>query len=256
MEDTIEFNNFKITFGNDIILEGINLTLPLKGITVLTGRSGSGKTTMLRAINRLNEIDEKHKSEGEVSIHTKGKNINIYDIGGSEIHQLRRTVGMVFQHPNPLPLSIEKNIVLPVSLVLKKNNREMEQITEKVLKQVSLWNEVGNDLSKQATKLSGGQQQRLCLARVLALEPAILLLDEPTASLDAKATEFIETLIKRLAEQYPVIMVSHNMSQAVRLGDRFVILRDGKVVSVMNKDELNNGNANPIVCKNKLESLI
>ena len=236
--DYLEIKNFSVKFGDETILDNVNITLPLEGITVLIGRSGSGKTTLLRAVNRLNESHEGHSASGEILLHRGCESVSIYDIDEEKTHELRRRVGMVFQTPNPLPVSIRKNIELPVQLVLKSIREESREKTERVLRQVGLWEETKDKLGKSAMKLSGGQQQRLCFARALALEPELLLLDEPTASLDKKASEVIEKLIKELSTLYPVIMVSHSLGQAVRLGDRFVAVDGGHVSRVLEKSSL------------------
>lgn len=239
--DYLEIKNFSVSFGEEKILKNINLALPLWGVTVLIGRSGSGKTTLLRSVNRLNEAHEGHSISGEIVLNRGGKAINLYEIDGEKAHELRRRVGMVFQTPNPLPLSIRKNIELPMQLVLKSTKEKIRAKTEEVLRRVGLWEETKDKLGKSAMKLSGGQQQRLCFARALALEPELLLLDEPTASLDKKASEVIEELIRDLSALYPVIMVSHSLAQAVRLGDRFVAVNDGCVGSVIEKEALSQG---------------
>lgn len=239
--DYLEIKNFSVTFGEEAILDNVNLTLPLEGITVLIGRSGSGKTTLLRSLNRLNEAHEEHSASGSVVLCRNGAPVSIYDIDEEKTHELRRRVGMVFQTPNPLPVSIKKNIELPLQLVLKSTREEIREKTEKVLRQVGLWDETKDRLGKSAMKLSGGQQQRLCFARALALEPELLLLDEPTASLDKKASEVIEELIKSLSSDYPVIMVSHSLGQAVRLGDRFVAVDGGHVSGIIEKASLPSG---------------
>lgn len=238
MTDCVEIKNLSLEFDGKILLSDINTTFANEGITVLLGRSGAGKTTLLRCINRLNECFDGCKTTGSVLLKINGKNVDIYGSDAANVSEIRRAAGMVFQTPNPLPISVHKNIALPLELSAGTKGRKASEIIEKVLKQVGLWEEAKDRLNENATKFSGGQQQRLCLARTLALAPSILLLDEPTASLDKKSSELIEELLLELQNKMPVIMVSHNLTQAIKLGEHFKILRDGKIIKEFEASEL------------------
>ncbi|MEG1642112.1 MAG: phosphate ABC transporter ATP-binding protein [Synergistaceae bacterium] len=234
----IQIKKLTLTFNKEKILHDINLTIPTQGITILLGRSGSGKTTLLRTLNRLNETYEGHQITGQISLPIQGLPKNINDIPQNDLPKLRQKVGMVFQTPNPLPISVRKNITLPTQLTLNMTKKQSETKAEETLKQVGLWEEIKNSLNKPAKDLSGGQQQRLCFARTLALNPEILLLDEPTASLDKKSSSTIENLILTLKNKIPIILVSHSLSQAIKLGDRYIIMNEGKIKTTIKKEEL------------------
>ena len=238
MKNCAEFRGFSVFFQERKVLDSISLDIPQKGITMLLGRSGSGKTTLLRSLNRLNETFEGCRCEGEASVLIGGEMVNIYEEGALSLTELRRRVGMVFQIPNPLPLSVKKNMLLPMQLVLSLGKKEAEARMEQRLKEVGLWDEVKERLNTSALSLSGGQQQRLCLARALALEPDILLLDEPTASLDKKSSELIEDHLLSLKGRCPMVMVSHSISQAQRLGERFVVISEGKITKIIGRNDI------------------
>ena len=177
------------------------------------GRSGSGKTTLLRALNRLNECFPGCRTQGQVLLQfPEGGEVDAYD-ARTDVELLRRRVGMVFQSPNVLPVSIGRNLLMPLKLVAGVTGSKAEARMEQALRDVGLWDEVAERLSHAAATLSGGQQQRLCLARALALEPELLLLDEPTASVDYRSAEIIENLLQELAKRLTVVMVSHSLSQ-------------------------------------------
>jgi phosphate transport system ATP-binding protein len=233
-----EIKNLSVSFSGRPALKDVTLSLPQEGVTVLLGRSGSGKTTLLRALNRLNETFDGCETEGSVKLLCGGRIVDVYGAEAPEPTELRRRVGMVFQTPNPLPLSLRKNIVLPLRLVLKLGKKECEERMEKALRDVGLWDEVKERLNSPAAAFSGGQQQRLCMARTLALEPDMLLLDEPTASVDKRSSELIEDHILSLRNRLPILVVSHNLTQAVRLGDRFVFLREGTAGEIIAADSL------------------
>ena len=237
MKNCAKIRGFSVFFQERKVLDSISLDIPQEGITMLLGRSGSGKTTLLRSLNRLNETFEGCRCEGEASVLIGGEMVNIYEEGALSLTELRRHVGMVFQIPNPLPLSVKKNMLLPMQLVLRLGKKEAEARMEQRLTEVGLWDEVKERLNTSALSLSGGQQQRLCLARALALEPDILLLDEPTASLDKKSSELIEAHLLSLKGQCPMVMVSHSISQAQRLGERFVIISEGKITKIIGKND-------------------
>lgn len=241
MSSAVRINDLCVYFGQQQVLHNIRMEAPSRGITVLAGRSGSGKTTLLRALNRLNETFFHCRTAGVVELDL-GRGLEaIYPASGVNVRplaQLRRLVGMVFQTPNVLPVSVERNLALPLEVVAGLPEKERGRKTEAALMSVGLWEEVKDRLDMPAERLSGGQQQRLCLARALALEPALLLLDEPTASLDVHATAEIEDLLLRLANQYPLLVVSHNPEQAVRLGERLVIMADGHVRQVFERGQV------------------
>ncbi|MDD3473104.1 MAG: ATP-binding cassette domain-containing protein [Syntrophaceae bacterium] len=231
-----ELQGINVSFGAKTVLSDINLKIAANSITVLVGRSGSGKTTFLRIFNRLNELFHGAVTTGQVIVNIGGK---VFDIHNHvlEVEFLRRKVGMVFQNPNVLPSSIYANIAMPLKVVSGVHGSEIENRIESVLRQVQLWDEVKDRLKQPAVSLSGGQQQRLCLARSLSLEPEILLLDEPTASLDFKATLKIEELLIGLRESYSIIAVSHSLTQTFRIANQIIVLKDGKVTSVIDPYE-------------------
>lgn len=200
------------------VLRDVCLELPANQITAITGPSGSGKSTFLTVLNRLWEEVEGCSISGKVTMELGGQMKDIYS-RGLPAPELRRKVGMVFQQPNPLPMSIYKNIAFPLRLAHQKNKELIREKVESTLKQVYLWDEVKDRLKEDGRLLSGGQQQRLCLARALVLDPEILLLDEPTSSLDPEASSGIEELLLSLKKQCTLIMVSHYHDQTQRISD-------------------------------------
>lgn len=227
-----------VDFSGTRVIDRANLSVPQDGVTMLLGRSGSGKTTFLRAFNRLNESFSGATSTGALWLRLGHEMHNIYDAASfgpqnpdlPTLEMLRRRVGMVFQNPNLLPMSIERNVLLPLQVHALGNIDTVHEKMEEALVAVNLWGEVRHRLGEPAHVLSGGQQQRLCLARALVLEPEILLLDEPTASLDPAGTASIEQLIGNLAREYGMLMVSHGLEQARRLGTSFIAFPgNGKV---------------------------
>lgn len=241
MSSAVRINDLCVHFGRQQVLHNVCMEAPRQGITVLAGRSGSGKTTLLRALNRLNETFFHCRTSGVVELDLGRGLETISSAPGVNVRplaQLRRLVGMVFQTPNVLPVSVERNLALPLEVVAGLPEKERGLKTREALMSVGLWEEVKDRLDMPAERLSGGQQQRLCLARALALEPAMLLLDEPTASLDVHATAEIEDLLLRLASQYPLLVVSHNPEQAVRLGERLIIMADGRVRQVFERGQV------------------
>ncbi len=227
-----------VSFGARHVLREVDFCVPAAGITVLAGRSGSGKTTLLRSLNHLNETFPGCRTTGRVELDL-GRGLEpVYGGSGARprpLNEIRRLVGMVFQTPDVLPVSVARNIALPLKVVAGAPATEIEERVRRALTDVGLWEEVADRLDLPAERLSGGQQQRLCLARALALEPAVLLLDEPTASLDVRAAADIEELLLRLAGRYPLIVVSHSPEQAVRLAARIVVLSRGRVRRVLEK---------------------
>ncbi|MEA4871678.1 MAG: ATP-binding cassette domain-containing protein [Synergistaceae bacterium] len=241
MDLCAEIQNLSVSFHNRKAVSEINTALPSEGITVLIGRSGSGKTTFLRSLNRLNETFDGYEGSGSIRLLLGGKMKDIYSSAALSTTELRRKVGMVFQTPNPLPLSIRRNIMLPLELTLGSGKSVADEKMEMALKTTGLWDEVRDRLDTPANRLSGGQQQRLCLARALSLEPEILLLDEPTASLDKRSSELIEDHLLSLKNRYSIVMVSHSVRQAVKLGSYFVLLKNGTAAASFPKRELPDG---------------
>ena len=232
----LEAQSLTVDFGRQSALKHVDLQANQGEITVLLGRSGSGKTTFLRSLNRLND-ELGAQTKGSVRLLLDGQLREILASNMDPIW-LRRSVGMVFQTPNLLPTSIAKNILIPLKLVSKLDKAARKEKMHKVLKQTRLWDEVRDRLKTPALSLSGGQQQRLCLARSLALKPQILLLDEPTASLDFRATRHIEELLLELADTYPMVVVSHSPRQAERLADAVAVFSQGRVVQELTKGEI------------------
>lgn len=237
MEPVIEINNLTVAFGSRTALRSVNALCMPGELTVIIGPSGSGKTTLLRAINRLNELFAGCRTEGGVRLRLVDGWIDAYR---EPVHvaELRRRAAMVFQSPNVLPVSIEKNFAIPLKLLLHLSKKQMRERMERSLQDAELFDEVKDRLRDGALTLSGGQQQRLCLARAMALDPEILLLDEPTASLDFRATRKIEELILRLKKRYTIVAVSHSLGQTSRLADRCLILREGRITDEVDRKQL------------------
>ena len=223
-----------VAFHERTILHDITLDIPAEGITVLLGRSGSGKTTFLRALNRLNECLPGCRTSGEAELRLGGGLRPIYAgrTGEAALSDLRRRVGMVFQKPNPFPMSIYDNIAYGPRTHGIKNKAKLDEIVEQSLRGAAIWDEVKDRLKKNALGLSGGQQQRLCIARALAVKPKVLLMDEPTSALDPISTSRIEDLAMQLREQYTIVIVTHNMQQAVRISDNTAFFLLGELVEV------------------------
>lgn len=200
----------------------------LPGATFVLGRSGAGKTTLLRVLNRLNECFPGCRTHGDIRLHLDDHSINPY-ADEISLPELRRLVGMVFQHPNVLPMSIEQNLILPLVTVHGLNRDKARDTACHALQETQLWGEVHDRLAADARTLSGGQQQRLCLARTLAMRPRILLLDEPTSSLDTHSATAIEELLASLKKRYTLVIVSHAVEFAARLADTVLTLKDGCV---------------------------
>jgi phosphate transport system ATP-binding protein len=225
----IDVKNLNIWFGNTHVIKDISLGIRPNSVTAIMGPSGCGKTTFLRALNRLNELIPGSKTVGQILIDT----LDIYD-KNIDLYELRRRVGMVFQKPNPFPKSIYDNVAFGPRLHGVENKKELDKIVETSLKEAALWDEVKDRIEKNALDLSGGQQQRLCIARALAVKPQVILMDEPCSALDPIATAKIETLMRRLAKKYTVIIVTHNMQQASRVSDFTIFLYLGKLVEYEN----------------------
>lgn len=207
--------NVNVYYGNYLAVKNISIKFPEKSVTALIGPSGCGKTTFLRCLNRMHDMTKNARVEGKVMI----DDIDLYDKSIDPIYH-RRKVGMVFQKPNPFPtMSIYDNVVAGVRLNGVHDKKILDEIVEDSLKMAYLWDEVKGDLKKPAIELSGGQQQRLCIARALAIQPEVLLMDEPASALDPIATQKIEETITELKNDYCIIIITHNMQQAVRVSD-------------------------------------
>lgn len=212
----IEVNNLNFYYGDVIALKNINMNIPPNNVTALIGPSGCGKSTFLRTLNRMNDLIDDVRVDGEIIIDGQ----DIYK-SGIDVVELRKKVGMIFQKSNPFPKSIYENVAfgLRIGGHGKKSKTELDEIVERSLKQAALWDEVKDRLNESALGLSGGQQQRLCIARALAIEPEILLMDEPASALDPISTAKIEELIHQLREDYTIVIVTHNLQQAARVSD-------------------------------------
>jgi len=222
----IETRNLSAWFGSKQALKDVNLLIKEKEITAIIGPSGCGKSTLIRCMNRTHEVVTGARLSGTVLL--DGEDIYEPDIDPVEI---RRKVGMVFQKPNPFPtMSIYDNVVAGLKLTGERNRRKLDEVVELSLRRTALWDEVKDDLKKPGTKLSGGQQQRLCIARALAVEPEVVLMDEPCSALDPIATAKIEDLIAELKENYTVVIVTHNMQQAARVSDFTAFLFLGELI--------------------------
>jgi phosphate transport system ATP-binding protein len=211
-ETVFSLRDVGVTYGPKRAISGITLNMPLQRVTALIGPSGCGKSTLLRCLNRMNDLIPNARVSGTVEYH----GTNIYDRNVDAV-EVRRRIGMVFQKPNPFPKTIMDNVAFGARINGIKGN--MDEIVERSLRQAALWDEVKDDLKKSALALSGGQQQRLCIARALAVQPDVILMDEPCSSLDPIATLKIEDLIRELCQNYTIIIVTHNMQQAARVSD-------------------------------------
>ena len=216
----IEARDLSVYYDDLQALDSVSLEIPAKQVTALIGPSGCGKSTFLRALNRMNDLIDAARIEGELFFEGK----NIYDDDVDPV-ALRRQIGMVFQHPNPFPKSIYDNVAY--GLRVQDETENLDETVEQALKDAALWQEVSDQLDKSALDLSGGQQQRLCIARAIAVDPEVILMDEPASALDPIATSKIEDLIEELAEDYTVVIVTHNMQQAARISDRTAVFLTG-----------------------------
>ncbi|BCW96277.1 MAG: phosphate ABC transporter ATP-binding protein PstB [Fimbriimonadales bacterium] len=221
----IETIDLSVAYNGKPALRGVSLAFPENAVTALIGPSGCGKSTLLRALNRMNDRIPNAEMTGRVLL--KGR--DIYD-RRINLTRLRREVGMVFQKPNPFPMSIFENVALGPRLHYGLRGRALQEVVEDALRKAALWDEVKDELSKSGLALSGGQQQRLCIARMLAVQPQILLMDEPCSALDPISTQKIEELITELGKQYTVIVVTHNLQQAARISHYTGFLMYGEVV--------------------------
>ena len=228
----LQAKHLNLYYGEKQALKDINIDIPHNEITALIGPSGCGKSTFLRTLNRMNDLIEGVKIEGEILFECKDA-YRAYDVA-----QLRKRVGMVFQKPNPFPMSIYDNIAYGPRTHGIKKRAELDEIVERSLKGAALWDEVHDRLKTSAMGLSGGQQQRLCIARLLAVEPEVLLMDEPTSALDPISTSRIEDLMGELKEKYTIVIVTHNMQQAGRISDKTAFFLHGEIVEYDTTDQI------------------
>jgi phosphate transport system ATP-binding protein len=232
-EITIKIEDLDLYYGEKQALKKINMSIPKQQVTAFIGPSGCGKSTLLRCINRMNDLVDSVSIEGKILIDGS----NIYD-KSVNVAALRRQVGMVFQKPNPFPKSIFENVAYGLRIQGINDKRTLEETVENALRGAALWDEVKDRLNDNALGMSGGQQQRLVIARAIAIEPEILLLDEPASALDPISTLKIEELINELKEKYTIVIVTHNMQQAARVSDVTAFMYMGDLIEVGNTSEL------------------
>ena len=233
MSDIMTVQGLNLWYGDHQALHDISLNIPEKSITAFIGPSGCGKSTFLKTLNRMNDLIPGVKITGDV----RYRDQDVF-APGTDVNELRREIGMVFQKPNPFPMSIYDNIAYGPRTHGIKNRAKLDEIVEKSLRGAAIWDEVKDRLRKNALGLSGGQQQRLCIARALAVEPEVLLMDEPTSALDPISTSKIEELAMQLKEQYTIVIVTHNMQQAVRISDRTAFFLLGELVECDDTQQL------------------
>ena len=221
----ISIKNMDLFYGDFQALKKINMNIKSNEITAFIGPSGCGKSTLLKSLNRMNDLVEGCKITGDILLDDKDIYANNFDV-----NILRKRVGMVFQKPNPFPMSIYDNIAYGPRTHGIKSKSQLDEIVEKSLRNAAIWDEVKNDLKKNALRISGGQQQRICIARALAVDPEVLLMDEPTSALDPISTAKIEDLVQELKKDYTIVMVTHNMQQATRVSDKTAFFLTGEVI--------------------------
>ena len=233
MSDIMTAKDLNLWYGETHALKNVNITIPEKSITAFIGPSGCGKSTFLKTLNRMNDLIPSVKITGEVCYNGQ----NIYD-NSVDVNELRREIGMVFQKPNPFPMSIYDNIAYGPRTHGKKSKVKLDEIVEQSLRDAAIWDEVKDRLKKNALGMSGGQQQRLCIARALAVKPKILLMDEPTSALDPISTSRIEELAIELKKCYTIVIVTHNMQQAVRISDNTAFFLLGELIEYGETEKL------------------
>ena len=221
----LSISNMNLWYTDFQALKNLNIEINENEITAFIGPSGCGKSTFLKSLNRMNDLVPGCRIEGDLLL--DGQNIYAPEF---DVNQLRKRVGMVFQHPNPFPMSIYDNIAYGPRTHGIKDKATLDEIVERSLKGAAIWDEVKDDLNKNALRISGGQQQRICIARALAVEPEVLLMDEPTSALDPISTAKIEDLVQELKGKYTIVMVTHNMQQAARVSDRTAFFLTGEIV--------------------------
>lgn len=228
----IKVRNLNLYYGENQALKNINIDLEANKVTAFIGPSGCGKSTFLRTLNRMNDLIESVKIEGEILVDGE----DIYK--SKDVIALRTKVGMVFQKPNPFPMSIYDNIAYGPRLHGIKDKKTLDEIVEKSLRGAALWDEVHDRLKKSALGLSGGQQQRLCIARTIAVSPDVILMDEPTSALDPISTNKMEDLMEELKKKYTVIIVTHNMQQAGRIADKTAFFLNGEIIEYGDTEDI------------------
>ena len=228
----LETTDLHLWYGNFEALKGISMAIPEKEITAFIGPSGCGKSTYLKTLNRMNDLVEGCRIQGKVTLDGE----DIY--GNMDVNLLRRRVGMVFQKPNPFPMSIYDNVAYGPRIHGVRSKAKLDEIVETSLRQAAIWEETKDKLKKSALGLSGGQQQRLCIARALAVEPEVLLMDEPTSALDPISTAKIEDLALELKKRYTIVIVTHNMQQAVRISDKTAFFLLGDLIEYAPTEQL------------------
>lgn len=233
MKNILEVKDMNLWYSNFHALKNINMEIPKNQITAFIGPSGCGKSTFLKSLNRMNDLVDGVKITGSIIY----DNQNILD-ANIDVNQLRREIGMVFQKPNPFPMSIYDNIAYGPRTHGIKNKLQLDEIVEESLKLAAIWDEVKDRLKKSALGLSGGQQQRLCIARALAVKPKILLMDEPTSALDPISTSKIEDLISELKTKLTIVIVTHNMQQAVRVSDKTAFFLLGELIEYADTEKM------------------
>ncbi len=233
MSNVMTVKELCLWYGNTQALKNINMEIEERSITALIGPSGCGKSTFLKSLNRMNDLISNVRITGEVYY----RDSNIFD-AAVDVNELRRSIGMVFQKPNPFPMSIYDNIAYGPRTHGIKNRAKLDDIVERSLRGAAIWDEVKDRLKKSALGLSGGQQQRLCIARALAVEPDVLLMDEPTSALDPISTSKIEELAMELKNKYTIIIVTHNMQQAVRISDNTAFFLLGDLIEYGNTEKM------------------
>ena len=229
----ISVKDMCLWYGDHQALKNVSIDIPEKSITAFIGPSGCGKSTFLKTLNRMNDLISGVKIAGDIRY--EGIDIFSKDV---EVNNLRKEIGMVFQKPNPFPMSIYDNIAYGPRTHGITNRVELDEIVERALRDAAIWDEVKDRLKKNALGMSGGQQQRLCIARALAVEPKVLLMDEPTSALDPISTSRIEELVMELREKYTIVMVTHNMQQAVRVSDHTAFFLLGELVEFGKTDDI------------------
>ncbi|MEW9670738.1 phosphate ABC transporter ATP-binding protein PstB [Ammoniphilus sp. 3BR4] len=225
--------NLNLWYGEDHALKNINMDIKKNEVTAIIGPSGCGKSTLLKTLNRMVDLVPSVRVEGKINY----QGINIYD-RDINLEQLRTTVGMVFQKPNPFPKSIYENVIFGQRIHGNNKKSELDEIVERSLKSVALWDEVKDRVHEPASGLSGGQQQRLCIARCIAVEPDVILMDEPTSALDPISTMKIEELLHDLKQKFSIVIVTHNMQQAARSSDKTAFMLTGELVEFEDTDKL------------------
>ena len=221
----MEINNLDLYYGAHQALYDVSLMVPNNHVVALIGPSGCGKSTFLRTLNRMNDLIDSVRIDGEIRL--DGENIYQDDM---DLVNLRKRVGMVFQRPNPFPMSIYENVAYGCRVHGMKDKKKLDEIVERSLRRAALWDEVKDRLNASAMGMSGGQQQRLCIARVMAVEPEVVLMDEPCSALDPISTMKIEELVAEIKKQYTIVMVTHNMQQAARVSDYTAFFLNGKLI--------------------------